>query len=78
MLELLSAAIDPQPLYPEHPEVGNPLAVSALRPVQIAVGFAGGAVILVSLVVAAVSLVLRYRLSARPVVQAGPDGPLGR
>jgi hypothetical protein len=61
VLELLSAAIDPQPLYPEHPEVGNPLAVSALRPVQIAVGFAGGAVILASLVVAAVSLVLRYR-----------------
>jgi hypothetical protein len=61
VLEMLSAAIDPQPLYPEHPEVGNPLTVSALRPVQVAVGIAGGAVILVSLVVAAVSLVLRYR-----------------
>ena len=61
VLAMLSAAIDPQPLYPEHPEVGNPLAVSALRPVQIAVGIAGGAIILVALVVAAVSLVLRYR-----------------
>jgi hypothetical protein len=61
VLELLSAAIDPQPLYPEHPEVGNPLAVSTLRPLQVAVGIAGGAIILVSLVVAAVSLVLRYR-----------------
>jgi hypothetical protein len=61
VLELLSAAIDPQPLYPEHPEVGDPLAFSTLRPVQVAVGIAGGAVILVSLVVAAVSLVLRYR-----------------
>jgi hypothetical protein len=61
VLELLSAAIDPQPLYPEHPEVGNPLAISALHPVQVAVGIVGGAVILVSLVVAAVSLVLRYR-----------------
>ena len=61
VLELLSAAIDPQPLYPEHPEVGNPLAVSTLRPLQVAVGVAGGAIILVSLVVAAVSLVLRYR-----------------
>jgi hypothetical protein len=61
VLELLSAAIDPQPLYPEHPEVGNPLAVSTLRPVQLAAGIAGGAIILVSLVVAAVSLVLRYR-----------------
>ena len=61
VLELLSAAVDPQPLYPEHPEVGNPLAFSALRPVQIAVGIAGGAIILVSLLVAAVSLVLRYR-----------------
>jgi hypothetical protein len=61
VLELLSATIDPQPLYPEHPEVGNPLAVSTLRPVQVAVGIAGGAIILVSLVVAAVSLVLRFR-----------------
>jgi hypothetical protein len=61
VLEMLSAAIDPQPLYPEHPEVGNPLAISTLRPVQVAVGIAAGAVILVSLVVAAVSLVLRYR-----------------
>jgi hypothetical protein len=61
VLELLSAAIDPQPLYPEHPEVGNPLAVSALRPVQVGAGIVGGAVILVSLLVAAVSLVLRYR-----------------
>jgi len=61
VLELLSAAIDPQPLYPEHPEVGNPLAFSTLRPLQVAVGVAGGAIILVSLVVAAVSLVLRYR-----------------
>jgi hypothetical protein len=61
VLELLSAAIDPQPLYPEHPEVGNPLAVSTLRPVQVAGGIAGGAIILVSLVVAAISLVLRYR-----------------
>jgi hypothetical protein len=60
-LELLGAAIDPQPLYPEHPEVGNPLAFSTLRPVQVAVAVAGGAVILVSLVLAAVSLVLRYR-----------------
>jgi hypothetical protein len=74
VLELLSAAIDPQPLYPEHPEVGNPLAVSALRPVQIAVGFGGGAVILASLVLAALgamvallplatgAAILRYRL----------------
>ncbi len=61
VLMMLNAAIDPQPLYPEHPEVGNPLAVSALRPLQVAVGIAGGAIILVSLVVAAVSLVLRYR-----------------
>ena len=61
VLELLSAAIDPQPLYPEHPEVGNPLAFSTLRPLQVAVGVASGAIILVSLVVAAVSLVLRYR-----------------
>jgi hypothetical protein len=61
VLELLSATVDPQPLYPEHPEVGNPLAFSALRPVQVAFGIAGGAIILISLVAAAVSLVLRFR-----------------
>ena len=61
VLLMLNAAIDPQPLYPAYPEVGNPLAVSALRPLQVAVGIAGGAIILISLVVAAVSLVLRYR-----------------
>jgi hypothetical protein len=61
VLELLSAGIDPQPLYPEHPEVGNPLAISAMRPVQVAIGIFAGALILISLVVAAVSLVLRYR-----------------
>jgi hypothetical protein len=61
VLELLSSAIDPQPLYPEHPEVGNPLAVPILRPVQVGVGVAGGAIILASVAVAAVSLVLRYR-----------------
>jgi hypothetical protein len=59
VLELLSAAIDPQPLYPEHPEVGNPLAVPILPSVQV--GIAGGVIILVSIAVAAVSLVLRYR-----------------
>jgi hypothetical protein len=61
VLEILSAAIDPQPLYPEHPEVGNPLAVPALHAVGVAVGIAAGFVVLVSLMVAAVSLVLRYR-----------------
>jgi hypothetical protein len=61
VLELLSSAVDPQPLYPEHPEVGNPLAIPILPAVQIGVGIAGGAIILISLAVAAVSLVLRYR-----------------
>jgi hypothetical protein len=61
VLELLSSATDPQPLYPEHPEVGNPLVVPFLPPAQVAVGLAGGAIILISIVVAAVSLVLRYR-----------------
>jgi hypothetical protein len=61
VLELLSSGIDPQPLYPEHPEVGNPLAVPILRPLQVGAGIVAGAVILVSVAVAAVSLVLRYR-----------------
>jgi hypothetical protein len=61
VLEILSASTDPQPLYPEHPEVGNPLSLPALHPVGVAVGIAGGAIVLVSLVAAAVSLLLRFR-----------------
>jgi hypothetical protein len=59
---LLASVVHPQPLYPEYPEVGNPLAVPGL-PLGLlnVVHPAAGAVVLVSLVVAAVSLLQRFR-----------------
>jgi hypothetical protein len=59
---LLASVVHPQPLYPEYPEVGNPLAVPGL-PLGLlnVVQPAAGVVVLVSLVVAAVSLLRRFR-----------------
>jgi hypothetical protein len=54
---LVSSALDPQPLYPEYPTVGNPLAVPpALTGPLRDMGEAGGVVIVAALVVAAGSL----------------------
>jgi hypothetical protein len=60
LLWLFGSVVDPAPLRPEYPEVGNPLAVPVLfGPLD---GLAAAAlVVLASLVVAAVSLVLRFR-----------------
>jgi hypothetical protein len=59
---LVSSALDPQPLYPEYPTVGNPLAVpAALTSPLRGLGQAGGVVIVAALVVAAGSLVVRFR-----------------
>jgi hypothetical protein len=59
---LLAAVVHPQPLYPEYPEVGNPLAVLGLSQGLLeVVAPAAGVVVLVSLVVAAVSLLGRFR-----------------
>jgi hypothetical protein len=59
---LLASTIYPAPLYPEYPTIGNPLAVPALpRGLLDAVMPAAGVVVLVSLVVGAGSLVLRFR-----------------
>jgi hypothetical protein len=59
---LVSSALDPQPLYPEYPTVGNPLAVPvALTSPLRGLGQAGGVVIVAALVVAAGSLVVRFR-----------------
>jgi peptidoglycan/LPS O-acetylase OafA/YrhL len=52
--------IDPAPLYPEYPDVGNPLAVPALFGPLRALP-AAAVVVLVALIVGAVSLVLRFR-----------------
>jgi hypothetical protein len=59
---LLASVVYPQPLYPEYPEVGNPLAVPGLpQGLLDVVQPAAGVVVLVSLVVAAVSLLRRFR-----------------
>jgi hypothetical protein len=53
------AAVDPQPLVPEHPEVGNPLAVAV--PAGLLVAAVAALIVLATLVAAAGSLVLRFR-----------------
>jgi hypothetical protein len=59
---LLGSVVHPAPLYPEYPSIGNPLAIPALpRPLLDAAIPIGGAVVLVALVVAAGSLVGRFR-----------------
>jgi hypothetical protein len=59
---LLGSVVHPAPLYPEYPSIGNPLAIPALpRPLLDVAMPIGGAVVLVALVVAAGSLVGRFR-----------------
>jgi hypothetical protein len=59
-LWLLGSIVDPAPLRPEYPDIGNPLGVPALSPLLDLLVFPA-LVILVSLLVGAVSLLLRYR-----------------
>jgi hypothetical protein len=57
-----ASVVDPMPVYPEYPGIGNPFGVSALaEPLLDAVIPAAGVVVLVALVVAAGSLVGRFR-----------------
>ena len=58
---LLGSVVDPAPLYPEYPNIGNPLAVPAPSGLLRAATGAAAAVVMVALVVAAGSLVLRFR-----------------
>jgi hypothetical protein len=60
LLWLLGSIVDPAPLRPEYPEIGNPLGVPALSPALDLLIFAA-LVVLVSLIVGAVSLLLRFR-----------------
>jgi hypothetical protein len=60
LLWLLGSVVDPAPLRPEFPEVGNPLAVPALDG-HMDWLWVAGLVVLVALVVAAGSLMLRFR-----------------
>jgi hypothetical protein len=55
------SAVDPQPLLPEHPEVGNPLAVPVPAGLLLAVAAVAALVVLATLVAAAGSLVMRFR-----------------
>jgi hypothetical protein len=59
---LLLSVVDPAPLRPEYPAIGNPLAVPAVSgPLPAVVAAASGVVVLAALVVGAVSLVGRFR-----------------
>jgi hypothetical protein len=58
----LSSMLHPMPLYPEYPEIGNPLGVPALADGPLEAAFPAGALlILAGLPVGAVSLLLRFR-----------------
>jgi hypothetical protein len=61
LLLVVLSAVDPQPLLPEHPEVGNPLAVPVPAGLLLAVAAVAAAVVLATLVAAAGSLVVRFR-----------------
>jgi hypothetical protein len=59
-LWLLGSILDPAPLRPEYPEVSNPLGVPALSG-PLAALVVAALIVLVSLVMGAVSLLLRFR-----------------
>jgi hypothetical protein len=62
MVWLLGSVVGPAPLYPEYPTIGNPLAIPpAAGRLLDALVLPAGAVVLVALVVAAGSLVGRFR-----------------
>jgi hypothetical protein len=61
VLLVLLFAVDPQPLLPEHPTIGNPLAVPVPAGVLLAVGAVDALIVLATLVAAAGSLVVRFR-----------------
>jgi hypothetical protein len=59
-LWLLGSIVAPMPLYPEYPDIANPLGVPALA-APLGVLLFAASVVLVSLLVGAVSLLLRFR-----------------
>src|SRR4029450_13557164 len=61
VLLVVLAAVDPQPLLPEHPEVENPLAVPVPTGLLLAVAAIAALIVLASLVAAAGALVVRFR-----------------
>jgi hypothetical protein len=61
LLLVLLFAVDPQPLAPQYPTVGNPLAVPVPAGVLLAVAAVDAVIVLATLVAAAGSLVVRFR-----------------
>ena len=62
VVAFLSSALAPMPLYPEYPEIGNPLGVAALADGPLTAAFPVGALlILVGLMAGAGSLLSRFR-----------------
>jgi MFS family permease len=62
VVAFLASVLHPRPLYPEYPEIGNPIGVDALEHGLGAAIFPVGALlVLAGLVVGAVSLLLRFR-----------------
>jgi hypothetical protein len=62
VVAFLSSVLHPRPLYPEYPEIRNPMGVGALEQGLGAALFPVGALlVLAGLVVGAVSLLLRFR-----------------
>jgi len=61
VLLVLLSAVDPQPMLPEHPTVGNPLALPVPTGLLLAVAAVDAVIVLATLVAAAWSLVVRFR-----------------
>jgi hypothetical protein len=62
VVAFLTAALHPMPLYPEYPQIGNPLGVPAVADGPLAAAFPVGALlILVGLMAGAGSLLSRFR-----------------
>jgi hypothetical protein len=62
VVAFLTSALAPMPLYPEYPEIGNPLGVAALADGPLTAAFPVGALlILAGLMAGAVSLLSRFR-----------------
>ena len=62
VVAFLTSALAPMPLYPEYPEIGNPLGVAALADGPLTAAFPVGALlILVGLMAGAGSLLSRFR-----------------
>ena len=73
-------SLEPMPLYPEYPEIGNPLGVAALASGPLAAAFPVGALLIlaglpVGAVIAAAAVPPRPRAGAAPATLAGRGRP---